>query len=168
MRNALSIAGLLAFLIAAFVMPGCDRPTYPTQTGQPQESMKEFKAGTITTAVLPQSVVLEGFTVTYNGRSLANNQTTFSYTVSGPNGDFHYRLELPPCAPALASESPANGATSNNDAFINPGIEWHPSTGSSSTSTNTFSVTYPGTVREGIVLTSVNTPSGTAAGLIAG
>jgi hypothetical protein len=162
---------VLCILIAAAIVliPGCDRSGYPSETNATQTSpFGGFRSATAV-SLLPQSVVLEGFTVTYDGRTLANNQTKFSYTVTGPDVDLHFRLELPGCAPALAgSSSPPNGVSSNNDPDINPGITWHIPNGVSAADTVHFYVLYPGTVREGIVLTSVNTNSGTQVGRIAG
>jgi hypothetical protein len=67
--------------------------------------------------------------------------------------------------PAFTSLSPANGTTTNNDPNINPGVEWHPSTGSGP---YTFSITYPGTVREGIVWVSVKSTSTVEVGQLPG
>jgi hypothetical protein len=77
-------------------------------------------------------------------------------------------LELPGCAGTLAASSPGNGVTSNNDPNIDPGIEWHPSNGTNKPDSLNFTLTYAGTVKEGIILTSVNTNQGTSVGFIAG
>jgi SdrD B-like protein len=170
MKTKVLIAALSALLIVALIVliPGCDRSKYPTESQSMQTQPSGGFRATTPVANIPQSVVLEGFTVTYLGRSLANNQTTFSYLLTGPNIDVHFRLELPGCAGALASASPGNGVTSNNDANIDPGIEWHPSNGTNKPDSILFSLTYAGTIKEGIILTSVNTNAGTEVGLIAG
>jgi hypothetical protein len=159
--------GAIVIVALVIFMSGCERATTPTETSSTQtQAYDGFKATPV--AVIPQSVVLQGFTVNYLGRSLANNQTTFSYLVTGPNVDMHFRLELPGCAPALVSSFPGNGVTSNNDPNIDPGETWHPSNGTNKPDTLNFSLTYPGTVKEGIILTSVNTNSGTSVGSIGG
>jgi hypothetical protein len=79
-----------------------------------------------------------------------------------------FRLEDPACAPGLASWDPASGKHSSNDANINPGIEWSPGVGSGGANSFSFSVTYPGSVNEGIVLTSVKSSSSTGVGFITG
>ncbi len=162
---------VLAVLVAAVILliPGCERSSYPSETTATQASPFGGFRSAAAVSLLPQSVVLQGFTVTYDGRTLANNQTKFSYTVTGPDVDLHFRIELPGCAPALAgSSSPPNGVSSNNDPSVNPGITWHVPNGTSAADTVHFYVLYPGTVREGIVLASVNTNTGTQVGKIAG
>lgn len=114
------------------------------------------------------SLDLSGFQVTYDGQVYDGSETTFTYTVAGPTEDMHFRLELPGCAPANPTFDPSNGTTGNNDTFINPGVEWHPAIGSGSTNTFTFEVTYPGFVKEGLVLVSVKSNSTTEVGEIVG
>src|SRR5258708_34896635 len=97
MKAVLSIAALSAMLIVALVIfiSGCDRSSNPSEPSSiPTQAYDGFRAGT-PVANIPQSVSLEGFLVTYNGRTVANNQTTFSYVLTGPNIDVHFRLELP-------------------------------------------------------------------------
>ena len=166
---------LLFFLmLCGIVMTGCEGTKSPATTAPAENSLSRHAAmttqSTITTSsvVFPQSVVLAGFTVTYNGRTVANNQTTFSYTVTGPAVQIAFRLELPACAPALSVWSPANGKQNSTDANISPGIEWSPAVASGTTNTFTFSLTYPGTVREGIILTSVKSTNTTEVGFITG
>ena len=162
----LAVCGMLIF--------GCEGAKTPMTTAPAENSssghLLQTTQSLITplTAIFPQSVVLSGFTVTYNGRTVANSQTTFSYTVTGPSVQMALRLELPGCAPALAAWSPSTGKQSSNDANINPGIEWSPSVGSGTTSTFSFSLTYPGTVREGIILTSVKSSNTNQVGFITG
>ena len=170
MKTVSSVAALgAAVIVALFVlMSGCERSKYPTESMPTQSQPNDGLRASTPVANIPQSVVLQGFTVTYLGRSLANNQTTFSYLVTGPNVDMHYRLELPGCAGTLAASSPGNGVTSNNDPNIDPGIEWHPSNGTNKPDSLNFTLTYAGTVKEGIILTSVNTNQGTSVGFIAG
>lgn len=129
-----------------------------------KEAPGNFSNATVQSSV-PTEITLAGFEVHYTGRTVGSGFTTFSYTVTGPADDMHFRLELPSCAPAFSSLSPSNGTTTNNDAYINPGVEWHPSTGSGPFA---FSITYPGSVREGIVLVSIKSTSKTEVGEIPG
>lgn len=122
-------------------------------------------SNTIVQGLAPTEITLAGFEVHYTGRTVRGGFTTFSYTVTGPADDMHFRLEVPSCAPAVSSLSPSNGTTANNDAYINPGVEWHPSTGSGPYA---FSITYPGSVREGIVLVSIKSTSKTEVGELPG
>ncbi|HTK82456.1 MAG TPA: SdrD B-like domain-containing protein [Bacteroidota bacterium] len=155
------------FLLISVMFWSCEQ-TPPTAPG----NMKGVQIGgtasgellTPTSAVFPQSVVLAGFTVTYNGRTVANNQTTFSYTVTGPVVQMAFRLELPGCAGTLASATPTNGKQSSTDPDVSPGIEWNPSTGGPFT----FTVTYDGDVKQGLVLAKVKTNSTSATGFITG
>ena len=114
------------------------------------------------------SLDLSGFQVTYDGQVFDGSETTFTYTVTGPAKDMHFRLELPGCAPANPTFIPSNGTTGDNDPFINPGVEWHPAVGSENTNSFTFEVIYPGFVKEGLVLVSVKSNSTTEVGEIVG
>ncbi|MBI1807746.1 MAG: hypothetical protein HYR76_11920 [Ignavibacteria bacterium] len=154
---------------------GCEQSKNPAESSSRESTPSKGPIKTtrqdgriLQSVVFPESVNLAGFKVHFDSRSFVNNQTTFTYTVTGPGDDVHFRLELPACAPAFLSATPDNGVTSNNDAFINPGIEWHPSTGSGSTTSNTFSITYPGNIRAGIVLVSIKTLGATQVGQIIG
>lgn len=163
MKKALHLA--FTIMVTGILLSGCDGVN-ETIGSFPAEKKASSDLGNVSTpSLVPTDITLAGFQVHYNGRTIGGGFTTFSYTVSGPAKDIHFRLELPACAPAFSSISPSNGTTTNNDGDINPGVEWHPSTGSGP---YTFSITYPGTVREGIVLVSVKSTSTTEAGEIPG
>ena len=85
MRTARSVAALSAIVIVALfvLMSGCERSKYPTESQSIQTEPGGGLRSSTQPANLPQSVVLQGFTVTYNGRTVANNQTTFTYNTSG-------------------------------------------------------------------------------------
>lgn len=165
------------FLLSIFVLTlgfflwSCEEAKNPVEV-VPQEATPLSKVSSAQTqsVVLPQADTLASFIVHYNGRTFDGTFTTFSYTATGPGVDLHVRLELPSCAPASFTANPTNGVTSNNDNTfnINPGIEWHPSTGSAPADTFNFSITYLGNVREGIVQVGIKTPAATEVGLIAG
>lgn len=165
-------------LAAAFLLGligGCDAVKTPTSSvpaddhASPQIVKGAPSAAPLSVvSLLPTDVTLCGFQIHYSGRTIAGNQTTFSYSVTGPGDDMHFRLELPGCAPQFPSFAPDGGVTSNNDPDIDPGVEWHPNSSGSGTITRTFSITYPGIVGEGIVLTSVKTTNLDQVGQISG
>jgi hypothetical protein len=173
---------LFIIILIGFVAAGCEMmetpiegPDYSAQEKSPAFleiaggegnllPSRKAPASSLTSA----EITLSGFQVHYDGRTFDGSSTTFSYTVSGPAVDMHFRLELPGCAPRVSSFFPSNGVTNNNDAFINPGVEWHPSVGSGTSNSFNFSVTYPGRVPEGMVLVSVKNTSTTEVGEIAG
>jgi hypothetical protein len=159
---ALTITALGAFLI------GCERSQNPVESLSSEKVALSSSVNAAIQSLAPTDITLAGFQVHYNGRTVESGFTTFTYTVTGPAVAMHFRLELPSCAPAFSAVSPSNGTTTNNDDHINPGVEWHPSTGSGETNTFTFSITYPGTVREGIVLVSVKSNNTTEVGEITG
>jgi hypothetical protein len=165
MKKVLSVTLLASLLV--LLIPGCQGSRNPVEVGAPLRSGTAFTSSTA--SLLPQGIVLGGFTVSYNGRTVAGGQTTFTYIVTGPRQDFVFRLELPSCAGTLVSFRPSSGdLTDNNtdDPFI-PGIEWHLRAGTSTTR-DTFSLTYSGLVREGIALTSVRPSHDYLVGQIAG
>lgn len=112
--------------------------------------------------------VLGEFSVQYLGQNFDGVQTTFSYSVTGPAENMHFRLELPECAPINPTFEPDNGTSNNNDEFINPGVTWHPSVGSGTTNSFYFEVAYPGYVKEGLVLVSIKSKGTTVVGEILG
>jgi hypothetical protein len=155
----------LVIAITGFFLFGCEETKNPFEYLPAQKQAASSTEKSSLQRLVSTDITLAGFQVHYNGRTFDGSQTTFSYTVSGPAVDMHFRLELPSCAPAFSALSPSNGTTTNNDPNINPGVEWHPSTG---TGPYAFSITYPGSVREGIVLVSVKSTSTTEVGQIAG
>ncbi len=166
MKKLLSLAFIAT--VAGLIASGCDGTKNPvTSPSAPKQQSGNYETVALQ-KLAPTALDLAGFHVHYDGQTFDGTQTTFTYTVSGPAVDMHFRLELPSCAPALSALSPTNGSTTNPDPVINPGVEWHPSVGSGEENTFTFSVTYPGSVREGIVLVSVKSNGTTQVGEIAG
>ena len=155
----------LAFVIAGFVFLGCGDPGGPTERG----SLTFNTIGRDPVFSLTDTT-LNGFQVHYTGRTFDGSNTTFSYVVSGPSVDMHFRLGYPgeTCSSPPQSWFPTNGATSNNDCCINPGLEWHPSVGSDSMNTFEFSYAFAGDVPEGIVAVSVKNESTVEVGSISG
>jgi len=115
-------------------------------------------------------VTFGDFTVTYTGRSYNGTNTTFSYNVSGPARDMHFRVGWPvtQCTAAPVSWIPSNGATGNNDCCINPGLEWHPAVGPGPNSSFDCSFTFAGDIPEGTIPASVKSNSTVVVGEIAG
>ena len=120
------LTGVLCIsMCLGFSFSGCDTTSTPSEVvslgisggqanGTPTGEDNIQGVATTTCTFVPQSVVLAGFTITYNGRTVANDQTTFTYVVTGPHQDFKYRLELPSCAPPLAALLPSNGDLDDN------------------------------------------------------
>src|SRR5262249_49909005 len=119
---------LSVLIITGFLFVGCNDSKAPNESMVSQ--ITKVGTGASTSSVnFPQSVVLLGFTITYNGRSFANNQTTFSYTVVGGTTKLDLRLEDPSCGGGAVSWNPTNGAENSNDPDVSPGLEWTPSVG---------------------------------------
>src|SRR5512143_1869918 len=67
-------------LVLALVFFSCQREGGVVSTPNASSPVKAGPMSTESIVPLPQSVVLSGFTVQYNGRTEAGGQTTFSYT----------------------------------------------------------------------------------------
>ena len=103
--------------------------------------------------------VINDFVVQYDGRTFDGDETTFSYTVFG-TGDFiqatQFRLELPECAGELNSWLPS----SHMRFYTDPGtgidfIKWRVRINGDDLVGDQFSLTYPGDVPEGMILSGV-------------
>jgi hypothetical protein len=113
--------------------------------------------------------VINGYLVQFDGRAYDNGQTTFSYTVSGAGAAHalsHFFLELPDCAPALDSYSPAGATIGVNPLTGIYGIKWDQSLGINES--RSYSITFTGDVPLGAIRTSVKASTLEAIGEIAG
>jgi hypothetical protein len=111
-----------------------------------------------------------GYNIRFDGRTVAGGQTRFSYTVSGTGTGAslnHFVIELPPCAPALASVTPSSGLVNTDAASGLYGVKWgNLSIGPSES--GTFSITFPGDVSEGVVRVALKAGSVSATGAVPG
>jgi hypothetical protein len=106
-----------------------------------------------------EPVVINGFVVVFVSRVFVNNQTTFTYTVTGtgvPPDLSHFDIEIPICTPRLevVSTSPASPVEFGIDPTtgIN-GVKWDlPLKVDES---RTYSITFAGNVELGTVLVAV-------------
>jgi hypothetical protein len=121
-----------------------------------------------------QSVTVNGFTVTFNGRTYVNgaNQTTFTYTVTGNNQPpalSHFDLEIPNCTEPLdvIAYSPSSAVEFGTDPTTGvSGIKWDlPLQVNAS---RVYSVTFAGSVGQGDVAVAVKGGPGFELGTIPG
>ena len=109
-------------------------------------------------------VLIRGFVVTFVGRVFANNQTTFTYTVSGtgtPPDLSHFDIEIPVCVPPL--QAVAYNPTQAVSFGVDPttginGIKWDLSLGMNES--RTYSITFAGDVPQGSVQVAVKGGNG--------
>jgi hypothetical protein len=162
MRRLSFWASLIVVVSVAFA--GCNQHEDPVLVDLSQGNPPVSSGATF-----GSSTVLTGYLVQFDGRVVANGQTTFMYTVSGA-GAVHalssFFLELPACAPAVDSSSPG-GATINVSPHTGIyGITWTnsvPTNGSLS-----YSVTFPGDVPLGVIRAAVKASTDVNLGEIAG
>ena len=125
--------------------------------------------GSPSPALLTSSVILNGYLVEFDGRTVADGRTTFSYTVSGEGAEHalsHFFLEIPDCAPALDASDPP-GATLGIEPHVGIyGIKWNLSLDTDGS--RSYSITFPGDVPLGIIRTSVKASTLAALGTIPG
>lgn len=158
LKSIARVASTIA--LVALVAGGCSRDNRPDGMSNTSPLAPSFT----TTSFVSDDVVINYYNVHFNGRTFENNQTTFSYTVTGTGVDpslNHFTIELPPCAPALDSYSPTGSANinTNQDSGIY-GIEWHLSVAKDNTIGQVYTITFPGDVPLGIVRSEVKTENG--------
>jgi hypothetical protein len=166
MKRFPHVFALLAILGVVFV--GCSQNEDPVavDTFAPGLSltMSSIPGPTVVT-----STVINGFNLQFDGRTYANDQTTFSYTVTGENAPHslsNFFLELPDCAPALASFTPAGGTIGLNPLTGLYGIKWDISLGPNES--RSYSITFQGDVPLGAILAAVKASDVSPLGEIAG
>ena len=163
-ESAKRIFALVIVPVILFMNGGCQ--TSPEEV----VSTDQGRNGVSLSGVGPHDVMLGDFEVLFTGRTFNGTSTTFSYSVSGPGNDMHFRIGWPvtECTAAPVSWTPTNGSTGNNDCCINPGLEWHPAVGPDPFVTYYFSYTFSGDIPEGTVPASVKSNSDVDLGQIAG
>ena len=151
--------------LVALVAGGCAMES-PTDSTSP--AIPAFSPSVVTvTGFVSDETIINHYSVHFDGRTYANDQTTFTYTVRGTGVDpslSHFTVELPACAPAPASYSPTTSANINtNQSSGIYGIEWHLSVAKDNFVGRTYSITFPGDVPLGIVRAEARTEGGVGA-----
>ena len=157
----------LALVILAITLAGCGVRQTPTS---PNGSMSGVSSGRRAAPTASASQIIGNYNVRYDGRTVAGGQTTFAYTVSGTGagtGINHFVIQLPACAPALASSSPSNGTIVNDANSGLFGIKWG-NLSIGPTESAAFSITFPGNVSEGLVRVSVKAGNDVGVGILPG
>jgi len=156
--------------VLAIVLVSCGRqnetPLLPNSQGARSGLPNDLN---VSNATVTTSNLINGYLVEFDKRTVANNQTTFSYTVSGTGGPHalsHFALELPGCAPALDSFDPAGGTIGVNPLTGIFGIKWDISLDPSGS--RGYSITFPGDVSLGVILATVKAADPVGIGEIAG
>jgi hypothetical protein len=162
----------LLILILAVALAGCsgqNDPLLPDNATGDDVLAPRYAGGSAATLGIPSSVVLNGYLVEFDGRTVAGGKTTFSYTVTGQGADHalsHFLLEIPDCAPPVDSYTPAGatiGIDPHTDLYT---IKWNLSLGTNES--RSYSYTFPGDVPPGIVFVDVKASTVVAVGEIVG
>jgi hypothetical protein len=123
----------------------------------------------ITSFYFPSSIMLNGYKVSFEGRTYENDQTIFLYKVKGEDAEHalsHFFLELPECAPVLDSYTPAGGIININPLIEIYGIKWEVSLGTSEY--RYYSITFPGDIPLGFIRASVKASTVSDVGYVTG
>jgi hypothetical protein len=159
---------LLVAVVLAAAIAGCSGQDEPLSILDPtQGAGSSTSLGDAATATA--SIVLSGFSVQFDGRQVSGGNTTFSYTVTGTGGEHalsHFALEVPDCAPAVLSTSPAGGTIGVNPLTGLYSVKWDLSLGTNES--RSYSVTFTGDVPLGIIRASVKASTEVGLAEIAG
>lgn len=158
--KAKAISPLLVILAA--VLAGCAQRQIPTS---PDAAALGPSFGRRAALATSGSETVNNYIVRYDGRTFAGGQTTFTYTVSGTGvGPVlnHFVIEIPSCAPSLASSTPQGGVVIADPTSGLFGIKWGDLSLGTSES-RAYSITFPGDVPEGSVRVAVK--AGEAVGI---
>ena len=166
MKQSFQLVAVMALLV--FGLSGCGQADDPVSPGGsvPDPS---FTLVTTSGPTFVESSLINGYVVTFDGRTFANNQTTFSYTVSGTGAEHalsNFFLEVPGCAPAVTAVTPAGGAVGLNPLTDIYGVKWDISLGANGS--RSYSMTFAGDVPQGAILASVKAGEFSPVGEIAG
>jgi len=152
---------ILALVILAAVLAGCAQRQIPTS---PDAAAPGPSFGRRAALATSGSETVNNFIVRYDGRTFAGGQTTFAYTVSGTGvGPVlnHFVVEIPSCAPALASSAPSGGSVIADPTSGLFGVKW--GTSLETSESRAYSITFPGDVPDGLVRVAVK--AGEAVGI---
>ena len=153
--------GIILIAILGVTLAGCSRQSdniignYPNRD-RPSALRTSVDPRVTASPLFTASNVINGYLVQFDERVYINDQTTFSYTVSGAGAEHalsFFLLELPDCAPALDSFSP-QAATIGIDPHTGIfGIKWNQSL--DTYESRSYSITFPGNVPLGVIRASV-------------
>ena len=166
--------GILLFAILGIALAGCGNQNDPllpdSRTGDHASALRTSNASSITTSTtVTASNVINGYLVQFDGRTVANDQTIFSYTVSGAGAEHalsHFFLEIPDCAPPPDSYSPTGANIGVNPLVDLYGIKWDLPLGTDES--RSYSIAFPGDVPLGVIRASVKASDLAALGTIPG
>ncbi len=148
------IVAFISLTLVLFV--GCSLEESPTSAPAPRFPATGKDAATYTI-----SQAFPGFQVSYTGRSVANGNTTFSYSVSGiADGPALSQLvlQIPACAGALVASSPNGGVVGPDQQSGLNGIKWG-DVSVSNGQTQTYSISFAGDLPEGLIRVSAKVGS---------
>ena len=119
-----------------------------------------------------QGVLINGYLVRFDGRTVDEAGTTFSYTVTntGEEPDLtHFILEIPGCVDDPVSYYPEDGVCIHEDELTEIyGLDWQLCVSCGDEVGCHYSVTYPGVVPLGEVSSAVRTSCGSGVGVVPG
>jgi len=167
MQTLRTIVATCLALVA--VLAGCSQDTGPTAVPTTADiGSDEWSQPGKTVSV----VLINNFEVSFDGRTLADGNTVFTWTVRGTGVEpalSHFMVQLPDCAPEPLSFSPTNSVSvnTNPDTGIY-GAEWHLQVDADDSVGRQYSMTFPGDVPLGEVYSSVISGNETGVGIIPG
>jgi len=168
MRGRLT-ALLVLSMIAIVLLASCSREESPLVVSTDRQTDDATFGSVIKSA---PDITINNYEVHFDGRTYVDDQTTFTYTVTGTGIEpalSHFTIELPDCAPELAAYSPTNSVSINHNPQTDIyGIEWHLSVEADDSVGRQYSITFAGDVPDGVVRSAVGSGNETEVGRIPG
>ncbi len=150
---------LLALSTLTLLLTSCSRQQTPMSPAPESSGISDFEGSAPLT--FGPSVIVRGYSVRYDGRTVASGKTTFTYTVSGTGCDptlSNFVIQLPPCAPAVVYSSPSGASIGNDPITCWYGVKWSQSLGTNAS--RTYSIKFSGDVPEGLTRVAVKAGHG--------
>ena len=154
---------LVSLLLA---LCGCLQQETPTSPPTPSSDSASDISGVISA---PTSQLVNGYQVTFDGRSLVNRKTTFAYIVTGTGAGStldRFVIQIPPCAVGLLGSTPPGGHLGVDPSSGLFGLKWDLPLGASET--RRYTITFSGDMPLGAVQVAVRSGGTSNTGLLPG
>jgi len=144
---------IIAIASLVLALSGCFQSEMPTAPSTPGADSPSAASNVITSTA---AEIVNGYLVTFVGRTVVDGKTTFTYTVAGTGEASNldrFVIQIPPCATGLKGAKPIGGHLGLDPSTGIFGMKWDLPLGS--TETRQYSITFAGDIPLGVVKVGV-------------